>query len=153
MHDLIELESRGLPTAYIATTARVPVVRKHRGAYHLRHAFLPKYLASWRQRGFSPGLHHILARMGIHRALRVAGCKAGDTVYLDDTPVPWEYPNAEQEAKARLPGIGKWSRSADGIRGLETIEIPDPLARLPRDVIAARAESIVAEARTILTGK
>ena len=160
MRDTLELELRDVPVALITTTARVPVVTKKNGVYHLRHAFAAGILESWG----TPQGDRALLRFGYSRMLRMAGCREGDTVVLawpgglrgrasGSGSVKWRSWPAEIEAKTMPSGFGTWSNTADGVRGLETITLPDPLFGRSKEVVASHGESVVPQIEKILLAR
>jgi hypothetical protein len=133
MRDLLELELRGLPTAYLATLRRVPTVHPIAVGVALRHGFEESFAERWREKGpQSAELHRSLLKFGVHRALRVAGVKAGDPVELGGRRVRWDYPPDPIE-DFKLPGTGRWCSRADGVVGYRTVEIAvDRIYGLPK---------------------
>jgi hypothetical protein len=157
LRDTLELELRNVPVALITTTARVPVVTKKNGVYHLQHSHAQGVLESWG----TPQADRALLRSGYDRLLRMAGCREGDTVVLawpgglrggasGSGSVKWRSWPAEIEAKAMPSGFGNWSDTADGVRGLETITLPDPLFGISKEVVASHGESVVPQVEKIL---
>ncbi len=147
MHDTLEFESRGTPVALITTTARIVEVVKRDGVFHLRHGFAGQIHATLG----TPWAAKSMAKFGYHRALRMAGCHEGDPVQLPGGTVSWRFPATDDE-RAQMPaGFGKWCSAADGVRGLQTITVEDPVHGLSASAIAGRADEIVPQSVSILT--
>ena len=149
MRDTIELELRGVPVALITATGRLVEVRKSAGIFEVDHGFADKIAATvgseWATRQ--------LSKFGYHRALRLAGCRAGDSVRLGgEVVIGWEYPNAEFEHTHRPAGFGRWNSDLDGFRRFESVVTPDPIPGLSAVEVARRTEEITPKVVRILTG-
>ena len=122
----------------ITATARIPIVTKRKDTFHVLHGFADAVASS-----HDVATNRTAARMGFHRALRVAGCKEGGRVSLAGTEISWHYPSAEYEARNWPSGFGKWNSTIDGISGLKTLQTRDPIFALPVSEISARSETLV----------
>ena len=116
MHDVFELEQRGVPVAYIDTPGRVPHVERDGEVFVIDYATnrflavaaLPQVPMAKKLRTFE--------RMGIHRALRMAGAKPGDRVRVDNVEFDlWDYP----------PPISKRLPLSDGVRDYPYIQVAE----------------------------
>lgn len=147
MRDTLELESRGTPVALITTTARIVEVAKRGGVFHLHHGFAGKIHATlgsdWAEKQ--------MAKFGYHRALRMAGCSEGDSVQLPGGTIRWRFADTDDERSQMPAGFGKWCNTADGVRGLQTITVDDPVHGLSASAIAQRVDEIVPRCVSILT--
>ena len=147
MRDTLELESRGTPVALIATTARIVEVAKRDGVFHLHHAFAGKIHATLG----TPWATKSMAKFGYHRALRMAGCSDGDAVQLPGGTISWRFPDSDDERSQMPAGFCKWCSRADGVRGLRTITLDDPVHGLTTPAIAERAAAILPQSVLILS--
>lgn len=130
----------------ITTTGRRPIVQKKKGVYHLSHAFADHVAAA-----ADVSVNRTSAKMGFHRALRLAGCKDGDKVNLDGTEIVWRYPTEEYEAKNWPSGFAKWNSIIDGIKGIKSLETTDPIWDIGKAEVARRAADLVPGIVKILT--
>ena len=92
-----------------------------------------------------------MAKFGYHRALRMAGCREGDQVQLPGGTISWRFPDTDDERSQMPAGFGKWCSTADGVRGLKTITVDDPVDGLSASAIAHRVDEIVPQSVSILT--
>jgi hypothetical protein len=99
LHDIFELESRGIPVAWIDTPGRVPKIARVRGAYVIEYATNFMIERAVEQYGVRPGsLARAFEKFGFHRALRVAGAKPGDRVRVGKVDFElWPYPPPKLE--------------------------------------------------------
>lgn len=86
--------------------------------------------------------HALLERMGIHRALRLAGCKNGARVTIGGREVRWRYPGEKPEDRLLPGGMGSWNSHADGIRLYPVVRTPSPVKRLTGKQAADRARDL-----------
>ena len=139
---MIELESRGLPVAWVDTPNRLPRVRRRGGVFVIesgaaRPIGRPASRASSAASGAA--LAKRFEKFGLHRALRAAGAKPGDRVRVGELEVRlWPYP------EPALPGV------AEGIRGYRYLETP-PFARLSRSQLKERASELAPRVIVALT--
>lgn len=148
MRDTIELELRGVPVALITATGRMVEVAKRDGIFEITHAFAAKIASTM---GSDWGTKQ-LSKFGYHRALRLAGCRAGDQVRLGDALVEWQYPDPEFERAHRPAGFGRWNSDVDGLPRFDFVVTPDPIPGLSPAQVAERTEAIAPRIVRILTG-
>jgi hypothetical protein len=148
LRDTIELELRGVPTALIATTGRLVDVVRSGNEFVLSHAFADKIYAAMD----SPWAIRQMAKFGYHRALRIAGCDEGNLVHLSGREIRWHFPTVDDERTSMPAGFGKWCSNANGIRDLQTIMTADPIFGLDQAEIAQRADELLPEIISTLTG-
>jgi hypothetical protein len=100
LHDIFELESRGIPVAWIDTPGRVPKIARVGRAYSIEYATNFRIEQAADQRGIQPAsLARAFEKFGFHRALRAAGAKPGDQVRVGKVQVElWPYPPPKLEA-------------------------------------------------------
>jgi hypothetical protein len=99
LHDIFELEARGIPVAWIDTPGRVPKVERVGRVYIIDYAtnFMIERVVD--QHGIRPAsLARTFEKFGFHRALRVAGAKPGDRVRVGKAEFElWPYPPPKLE--------------------------------------------------------
>ena len=123
MRDILEIELKGVPTAYITARGRVPVVKRVKGGFHLTHRTEAEMVRDWNDSGPQPDeLRRSLIHFGIQRVMRLGGVKEGDRVTIRDRQVRWEYA-PEMEAKKKLAGTGTWSSKLDGVIGYKSVDL------------------------------
>lgn len=152
---MLEIELRGVPTAYITARGRVPVVRRTKNGYHLTHRTEEGLAADWNESGpQSDGLQRSLIHFGIHRVMRLGGVKEGDRVSMGGKVVRWEYPREEMEARIKLSGTGAWSSKLDGIIGYRSVDLTAAdRAPVEGDVFDECVALAVPQVVSILTGR
>ena len=132
---MIELELAGVPTAYVGVKGKVPLVRRSGRSFELQHGFGYAYAVSGR---FHDDL---LEEMGVHRAMRLAGCREGDPVRVGDKEVSWSYPPNGPDQRPLPGGLAKWYSRADGIRAQRFVTTAGPV----KDLDGASAKAWAAE--------
>ena len=108
------------------------------------------YVTQSRDGGFSgnlddPRVQRGLAKFSYHRQLRLAGCKAGDTVEINGVRLKWKYPSKEFEESVKLnwpSGFRNWHSTIDGIKTFKPIETPDPTVGLSKSEVEGRVEDL-----------
>ena len=147
VRDALELELRGVPVALIVATGRVVQVARRRGVFHLTHGFAEKIYSAFE----SPWARRQMCKFGYHRALRMAGCRAGSRVRLPGGTVSWSYPSEDEELSCMPAGFGNWSSKLDGVRNFEHVEVDSPRSRMTNLEIEASMEHILPRVISILT--
>ena len=109
MHDVFDLEYRGIPVAYVDTPGRVPHIERDGPVFVVHYqtnrflliAGLPEVPLAKKQRLFE--------RQGIHRALRLAGAEPGDRVRVDTVEFDlWEYPAPDPKKGPSSDGVADY---------------------------------------------
>ena len=152
---MLEIELRGIPTAYIAARGRVPVVKRTKGGFRLTHRVDAGFAEDWNDCGQqSDSLQRSLIHFGIHRVMRLGGVKEGDRVRMGGKEVQWEYPREEMEARIKLSGTGAWSSKLDGIIGYRSVDLTAAdRAPVEGDLFDECVALAVPQVVSILTGR
>ena len=153
MHDMLEFEFRGIPTAYITAAGRVPMVERDGDGFSLSHATGNYLVERWEDSGpQSDEVHRRLIHFGVHRRMRMSDVKEGDRVRYGGKDLRWEYPRMELEARIRPAGAGAWSSTFDGVAGYRNIELRATAAPVEGDEFDESVEEAVPQVVSILTG-
>ena len=153
MHDMLEFEFRGIPTAYITAAGRVPMVERDGDGFSLSHATGNYLVERWEDSGpQSDEVHRRLIHFGVHRRMRMSDVKEGDRVRYGGKDLRWEYPRMELEARIRPAGAGAWSSPFDGVAGYRNIELRATAAPVEGDEFDESVEEAVPQVVSILTG-
>jgi hypothetical protein len=138
--DIFSLEAEGVPVAWIDTPGRMPVVKRNGRVFEIDYN-IPGGRREPVQRIESAARRALAAetfeKWGLHRALRLAGAKAGDTVRVSGLEAElWDYP------PKLLDG---W----DGPAEFAYVEIPS-LRRTPDDVLRGWITERMADVHRLL---
>lgn len=138
LHDIFELESQGIPVAWIDTPGRVPKIERVDGVYTIDYAtnFMIERAADRLGTGAA-----VLARgfekFGFHRALRAAGARPGARVRVGKVELKlWPYPPPELEGTS--DGVlGYPCIVLESFRGASAADLRASARRLSPQVIQA----------------
>jgi hypothetical protein len=150
---MLEFELRGIPTAYITATGRVPTIERDGDGFRLSHLTGSYLVEGWEDSGQqSDDVHRRLIHFGVHRRMRMSGVKEGDRVRYGGRELRWEYPEKELEARFRPAGAGAWSSTLDGVAGYRNIELRAYAAPVEGDEFDESVAEAIPQVVSILTG-
>ncbi len=119
--------------AWVDTPGRVPIVRCSRGAYTIEYAagvMLARAAGHEDQPAVRKWLEKVFEQFGLHRALRLAGAKPGDTVKVGELTVAlWDYPEPKHPA------------SCEGVANYAYI-VTEPIVKLAGAGLQTRAQEL-----------
>src|SRR5262245_24345391 len=143
-HDIFTLEAAGCPVAWVDTPGRMPRVTRRGRTFGIDYAAARSLVADvGRAGGIGSTEGRAVAietfeKFGLHRALRLAGARAGDTVRVRGLEATlWDYPP---------PRLAGW----DGVADYPYVEIPALRGQDPDD-LRRRARAAVPALAALLT--
>jgi hypothetical protein len=143
-HDIFTLEAGGCPVAWVDTPGRMPRVSRRDRTFEIDDAATRYLVADVAKEGGidTPGGRaraiDTFEKFGLHRALRRAGARPGDTVRVRDLEATlWDYPP---------PCLAGW----DGVADYPYVEIPALRGQDPDD-LRRRAHAAVPALGALLT--
>ena len=103
--DVWELEARGVPVACIDTPRRTPRITKSARTFSVDYYRLDRRVKQWMRKGEDKLIAEFESQ-GLHRALRLAGARPGDTVRVGTTELElWPWPDSAGMAVQGTDGI------------------------------------------------